>query len=89
MRPPDTRNELGTGTLPPAMEAWLVARGAVFAHTVETPAGTTVEFSCRPLHEAHCDAEREARRRLAQVPPAHIERSAATAAAKSTFLVLE
>lgn len=62
----DLHNELGAGTLPPAMEAWLLSRGAVFARTVETPAGTIVEFSCRPILDAMSDAVRDARQRLAE-----------------------
>lgn len=49
-------NQLGTGTLPPEVEAWLIAQGAVFAR-VDTDG--VIEFSCRPLRDALTDAARD------------------------------
>lgn len=49
----DARNQLGTPALPPAVQAWLIARGAVFARM---GADGVVEFSRRPLGEALTDA---------------------------------
>ena len=49
-------NQLGTGALLPADEAWLRHQGALFARM-----GTdgVIEFSCRPLGEALTDAARD------------------------------
>jgi len=49
-------NQLGTGALAPAVEAWLRKYGAVFACM-----GTdgVVEFSRRPFREALTDATRD------------------------------
>lgn len=67
---PNPANELGTGQLAPAVEQWLLNRGAVFAR--RTPGGA-VEFSARPLHSAMSDAARDAVRVLGgstfSVPP--------------------
>ena len=49
-------NHLGTGRLAPDDEAWLRARGAVFAHV--GPDGV-IEFSQRPLQAALTDAVRD------------------------------
>ncbi len=49
-------NQLGTGALSPAVEAWLRSQGALFARV-----GTdgVIEFSCRPFGEALADAARD------------------------------
>lgn len=49
-------NQLGTGVLSPADEAWLSRQGALFARM-----GTdgVIEFSCRPFGEALVDAARD------------------------------
>ena len=65
---PHPANELGRGTLDPATEAWLLARGAVFARTVPGVSGKpVVEFSCRPFVAAVTAAAVDARQRLAGV----------------------
>lgn len=46
-------NQLGTGALSPAVQAWLRDHGAVFARV---GADGVVEFSRRPLGEALTDA---------------------------------
>jgi len=58
---PNPANELGTGQLAPAVEQWLLNRGAVFAR--RTPGGA-VEFSARPLNSALTDAAQDAVRSL-------------------------
>lgn len=49
-------NQLGTGALSPADEAWLRRQGALFARM---GSDGVIEFSCRPLGEALADAARD------------------------------
>ena len=49
-------NQLGTGILSPADEAWLRRQGALFARM---GADGVIEFSCRPFGEALTDAARD------------------------------
>lgn len=58
---PDPLNELGKGLMDPAIEAWLLRRGFVFA--VRLPGGG-YGGSCRRIAEAFLDGERDAHRRL-------------------------
>lgn len=65
-------NQLGTGALSPADEAWLRHQGALFARM-----GTdgVIEFSCRPFGEALADAARTLLPAAGSVPacvPAHV-----------------
>jgi hypothetical protein len=56
---PNPDNELGKGTLPPAIEAKFIERGAVFAQTVTRPDGTTYYRTARrPINECYTDAVR-------------------------------
>ncbi len=59
MLDPNPLNELGKGTLDPAVEAKLLARGIVFAQTVMGPNGKTyLRTACRPIMQCYADAIR-------------------------------
>lgn len=56
---PNPLNELGKGTLDPAVEAKLIERGIVFAQTVIGPNGKPyLRTARRPLLECYADAIR-------------------------------